>query len=145
MIYSWRDTVAVKPTLESRITYRVRRSKANVFMRRDFEDLGGYDQVGRVLRQLVKKEVLFSIGYGLYARSKRSSLTGKLRPNGPLPWLAKEALNKLGIESVPTDADIAYNEGRSTQVPTGRAIGVKGRISRKINYDGKSIYFERYS
>ena len=41
--------MAIKNTLEGKITYRIKRSEASVFLRRDFEDLGGYDQVGRVL------------------------------------------------------------------------------------------------
>jgi hypothetical protein len=38
-----------------------------------------------------------------------------------------------------------YNAGRSTQVPTGRVIAVKSRISRKIGYDGNYVAFERAS
>jgi len=37
---------------------------------------------------------------------------------------------------------LAYNEGRTTQVPTGRVVGVKGRVKRKIGYAGKYITFE---
>ena len=38
--------MAIKNTLEGKMTYRIKRSEASVFLRRDFEDLGGYDQVG---------------------------------------------------------------------------------------------------
>ena len=40
--------MAIKNTLEGKMTYRIKRSAEAVFMRRDFKDLGGYDQVGRV-------------------------------------------------------------------------------------------------
>jgi hypothetical protein len=44
----------MKPeTLESRILKRIERKRGDAFVREDFGDLGGYDQVGRVLRKIV--------------------------------------------------------------------------------------------
>lgn len=133
----------VKNTLEGKITYRVKRSKTPVFVRDDFKDIGGYDQVGRILKGLVKKNLLINLGYGTYARSKKSSVSGAIVPEKPLPELAKDLLNKLGIETAPSSAEKAYNSGSSTQVPTGRVIGVKGRIARRIGYNGRYISFEK--
>ena len=50
---------------------------------------------------------------------------------------------RLKVKTAPSTFDRAYNEGTSTQVPTGRVIGVKGRFSRKIRYGGQNIVFER--
>ena len=133
----------IKNTLEAKITYRVKRSKAPVFVRDDFKDIGGYDQVGRILRGLVKKGLLISLGYGTYARSKKSSISGNVVPEEPLPELAKKLLKKLGVKIAPSSAERAYNSGISTQVPTGRVIGVKGRIVRRIGYNGRYISFEK--
>ena len=36
--------------LETRVMERITRKRSDVFLRADFKDLGGYDQVGRVLR-----------------------------------------------------------------------------------------------
>ena len=132
-------------TLEKRIVERIARRENNVFLRRDFSDLGGYDQVGRGLRRLVAKEQLVKLGYGLYVRATSSPLSGKTIPAKPLPLLAAEALRRLNVESTPASFTRAYNEGVTTQVPTGRMIAVKGRISRKIGYDGKYATFERIS
>lgn len=132
-------------TLEQRIAGRLARKKGDVFLRADFEDLGGYDQVGRVLRKLVERGELVKIGYGLYARAGVSPLSGRTIPKKNLPALATEALQKLNVETRPSQAVEAYNAGRSTQVPTGRVIAVKGRIARKIGYDGKYVSFERAS
>ena len=41
--------------LETRVMKRIARKRGDVFLRADFNDLGGYDQVGRVLRGLVRK------------------------------------------------------------------------------------------
>jgi hypothetical protein len=135
----------IKNTLEGKIVYRVKRSKTSVFVRDDFEDIGGYDQVGRILSGLVKKELLISLGYGTYARSKKSSVSGAIVPEKTLPELALALLKKLGVETVSSSAERAYNSGKSTQVPTGRVIGVKGRIVRRIGYNGRYISFEKAS
>lgn len=130
-------------SLKSKVKYRISRSKSVVFTPKDFFDLSGRDQVGRALRQLVNDEILIKFGQGLYAKAKRSSLTGKLIPIKPLTELAKEALsNKLNVQVV-TAMDIErYNNDQTTQVPTGRVIAVKGRVSRKMAYDGKSIKYQ---
>lgn len=132
-------------SLKERVAYRITRSKLNVFVREDFVDLGGYDQIGRALRELVGKQRLIKIGYGLYARAQTSPLSGKSIPAKTLSTLAKEALTRLGIAISPSSFEQAYNSGLSTQVPTGRVIAVKERVSRKIGYDGKYISFEYFS
>lgn len=132
-------------TLERKILRRIARKSANVLLRDDFKDLGGYDQVGRVLKHLAEKGGVVRIGYGLYAKAKTSSITGEIVPIATLPKLGKEALNRLKVETAPTKAEIAYKEGRSTQVPTGRMIAVKGRVSRKIGYKGAYIAYEHVS
>ena len=132
-------------TLEERIARRITYSKREVFIRNDFEDLGDYDQVGRSLRQLVKKGKIVKIGYGLYAKATISPLSNRTVPRRGLRDLATEALKKLKVEVVPSNYDRAYNEGRTTQIPTGRVVGVKGRTARKIGYDGKYITFEYVS
>ncbi len=129
-------------TLESRILARIVRKKESVFFRNDFLDLGGYDQVGRALKHLADNEKLVRIGYGLYAKAKVSSLTGEIIPASSLPLLAKEALTRLGVTITPSKAEVEYNEGRSTQIPTGRLIGVKNRINRKIYFKDATIKYE---
>ena len=125
-----------------KVSARIARKKNAVFLREDFEDLGGYDQIGRILRDLTRAGKLIKIGYGLYAKAKISLLTGAVVPVVPLPSLAKEALDRLGFETFPSLYEREYNAGRSTQVPTGRRIAVKGRISRKIGYNGAYVSYE---
>ena len=130
-------------TLEGKIAVRITRKQSVILLREDFDDLGGYDQVGRALLALTKKGKLVKIGYGLYAKTKVSSLTGKTVPVEPLPALARNALNRLGVAALPSQAEIDYSQGRSTQVPTGRLIGVNKRISRKIGYNNIAVNYER--
>lgn len=134
--------VAKISTLENKVVARISRKKSAVIMRADFEDLGGYDQIGRVLRTLVVKGKIVKIGYGLYAKTIVSVVSGKRVPLKPLPSLAKEALERLGVETGRSSLEKEYNAGRTTQVPTGRVIAVKGRISRKIGYNGTFVSYE---
>lgn len=129
-------------TLIYKVSARIARKNSAVFVREDFEDIGGYDQIGRILRQLAANGKLIKIGYGLYAKAKRSSLTGDIVPIAPLPVLAKEALERLGVQIAPSRLEQDYNAGRTTQIPTGRMIAVKGRISRKIGYNGAYVSYE---
>ena len=130
-------------TLEGKIATRIARKRSPVLLREDFDDLGGYDQVGRALLMLTKKGKLIRIGYGLYAKGKVSSLTGNTVPVEPLPELAQKALVRLGADPGPSRAAIEYQQGNSTQVPTGRLISVNNRISRKIGYNNIAVAYER--
>jgi len=132
-------------TLEGKIAIRIARKRSTVLLREDFDDLGGYDQVGRALLTLTKKGQLIKIGYGLYAKARISSLTGNTVPVEPLPALAQKALERLGAVPGPSQAALDYRQGRSTQVPTGRLISVNKRISRKIGYNNIAVAYERRS
>jgi hypothetical protein len=130
-------------SLEERLEKRLARKRGDVFLRADFSDLGGYDQVGRTLLSLIRKGKLIKVGYGMYARARPSIIDGKPTLTKGLRELAAEALGRLGIETVPTRMEQAYNAGKTTQVPTGRVIGVRGRVRRKINYNGFPLGYER--
>jgi hypothetical protein len=134
----------MKPeTLEARLLKRIDRKRGDVFLRADFSDLGGYDQVGRVLSQLVQNGRLMKMGYGVYTRTRPSILDGTPTPVKGLRELAAEALKRFGVETAPTRFEEAYNAGKTTQVPTGRVVGVRGRVRRKLSYNGTPLSFER--
>lgn len=132
-------------SLEEKTVNRISRKKGGVVVREDFKDLGGYDQVGRALRRLVAKRKIAKIGYGLYAKTKTSPITGEIILRASLPQLAKEALSRLGVKIGPSRMERDNNAGKSTQVPTGRVIAVKGRVCRKIGYGGARVKFERFA
>jgi hypothetical protein len=134
----------MKPeTLETRLLKRIDRKGGAVFLRADFEDLGGYDQVGRALRKIVREGRLVRVGQGLYARAVAAPSDGRPIPTKGFHAMATEALSRLGVETAPTRLEQAYNAGRTTQVPSGRVVGVRKRVRRKIGYDGIFVGFER--
>lgn len=128
--------------LESRVLKRIVRKRGDVFLREDFRDLGGYDQVGRVLRGLVSDGQLLKVGYGVYTRAVKSPFSDKPIPPNGLATLT-EALKRLGVEIAATKLEQDYNAGRTTQVPTGRVVAVRGRVRRKLGYNGITLRFER--
>jgi hypothetical protein len=129
-------------TLREKLAQRLTEGERTVFLREDFADLGGYDQVGRALRQLVQAGSLIKMGYGLYVRMEPSLYDGRPVIRKGISQLAREALGRLGVTVVPTRAVLAYNSGQSTQVPTGRQIGVRSRIRRKLKYYTAPLSYE---
>jgi hypothetical protein len=133
----------MRETLETKVFKRIDRKRGDVFLRADFDDLGGYDQVGRVLRQFVRQGRLLRIGSGLYARARPSTIDGAPTPVKGLRALADEALRRLGVKTAPTRLEQAYSEGKTTQVPSGRRVAVNKRVRRTIGYNGAVMSFER--
>ena len=122
-------------TLRQRIEERIaHKAGEDVFLPREFADLGGQDQVLRALRGLVRDGRLVRLGYGVYARAIVSRLSGEpllYAPNG-LSGAARQALTKLGVSWEAAEAEKAYNEGRATQIPVRPVLRVKGRFSRRL-------------
>lgn len=129
-------------TLESRLLKRIERKRGDVFLRSDFADLGGYDQVGRILRSLVGQGRLIKVGFGIYTRAVSSPFSDTPVPPKGLATL-NEALKRLDIETAPSRLEQDYNAGRTTQVPTGRVVAVGRRVRRKLGYNGIFLSFER--
>jgi hypothetical protein len=137
--------MAKRRTLRDRIGDRIARRRDDVFLTREFRDLGGEDQVLRALRGMVRDGELVRLGYGVYGRAEISSLTGKpmLAAQGGFIDAARQALDKLGVRWELTEFQRAYNEGRSTQVPINPAVRVKGRFARHLRYQDAELRLER--
>jgi hypothetical protein len=135
-----------QPTLRQRIETRIARRRDDAFLTREFLDLGGERQVLRALRELTDEGKLIRLGYGVYARAEVSSLTNKpmLAGDGFGP-VSRQVLNKLKVPWEPTTAELAYNEGRSTQVPMTPRVRLppRSRFSRKLRYNTMELTIER--
>jgi hypothetical protein len=137
--------MARRRTLRARIGERIARKRDDVFLTREFRDLGGEDQVLRALRGLVREGRLVRLGYGVYGRAEPSRLSGEpmLAARGGFIDAARQALKKLGVPWEPTEFQKAYNEGRSTQVPVNPAVRVKSRFARRLKYQDTELRLER--
>ena len=133
------------PTLREKIATRIAERRDDVFLPREFRDLGGEDQVLRSLRDLTRNGQLLRLGYGVYGRAERSRLSGQpvLAAQGGFIGAARQALDKLGVQWGLTKFQLAYHEGRSTQIPVNPAVRVKGRFARRLRYQDAELRVER--
>lgn len=129
-------------TVKDAISRNIDDISRNVVMIDNFKDIATESQVRTVFNQLEKEGKIIKIGENCYAKAVISPLSKRLVPRKALRELATEFLGYLNIEVVPSSYDRAYNEGRTTQVPTGRVIGVKEPVSLEFGYDGKFVTFE---
>ncbi|NMR24710.1 S-adenosylhomocysteine hydrolase [Pseudoalteromonas sp. NEC-BIFX-2020_015] len=106
-------------TATDRIYQKIKRSRRYVFERKDFDNYASYDQVGRVLKQLVDKGELIKIGYGLYTKATINSLTNKPMPTNPggTDALIREILKLRGVDFEMDTMSLRSINGESTQIP----------------------------
>lgn len=69
--------MARRRTLREKMGERIARRWDEVFLTREFRDLGGEHQVLRALRDLVREGRLVRLGYGVYGRAETSRLSGE--------------------------------------------------------------------
>ena len=120
-------------TIQERIESRISRPTSTVYLRSEFDEFGGYSQVGRALRAIAAKGLLVKVGYGVYAKARKWSLTGNPVPIVPLLEVGLLVLSKLGVDAQLGRAAQAYSDGRSTQVPMRNVVNVgRPRVTRKI-------------
>ncbi len=131
--------------LRERIRERIVTSKEDVFFPREFLDLSDEDQVLRALRELMKEKRLVRIGYGVYARAFPSDLSGEAVLDSKNGFLgaARQTLSKLGVPWEMSQAEKAYNEGRTTQIPANAVVRIKGRFTRKLHLNNMELRLER--
>ena len=123
-------------TLKDKVKTKIIRSKREVFLRADFEKIGGYDQVGRALLTLESEGDLIKIGYGLYAKARLNRLTNTpmLSAVGGFEQVAQEALKRLGVNWTTSTAVKDYQLG-STQIPANSQVVILDRFKRRIATD----------
>jgi hypothetical protein len=132
-------------SLQAKIETRIAQSREYVFLTREFTDLSGRRQVLRALRKIVGEGRLARLGCGVYALAFVSGLSARpllFHPHGFI-GAARSALTKLGVQWEPTEQELAYNEGRATEVPTIAAVRIKRRFSRRLRYGLTELVIER--
>ena len=122
-------------TIKARILKRLKRSGRYVFVRTDFKDLADYDQVGRALRDLVRNGELLKVGYGIYTKARKNSITGKIMPACPggSDAVILEALERLKVSYSFGSSSAKYLSGESTQIPACTQIETPVRFKRRLS------------
>lgn len=129
--------------LEERLLRSIKQRHSDVILRTELSAMGSPAQLSEALKRLQAKGVLMRIGTGIYARTRRSSITGVTIPAGSLETLASEALRKMGVAATAGKAAQQYNQRETTQLP-GMFVAHTGRrrITRKITVGGRSLIYE---
>ena len=138
--------MARKGSLQDQIEKRIAERGDASFLTREFSDLGDERQVLRALAKVVSSGKLVRLGYGVYARTEQSPLTGQPMLAARQGFLdaSRQALTKLGVAWEPPEWERAYNERRSTQIPVNAAVRVKDRkFARRLSYRGIPLVVER--
>lgn len=97
--------------LEERMPQRIQLQEGSIVLLADISELGSPAQVSRALKVLLDRGKLVRIGTGIYAKARRSSITGAVIPADSLETLATEALERLGVQLQPGEATKDYNAG----------------------------------
>lgn len=128
-------------TTKARIQSRLKRSKRYVFTRDDFNDIAGYDQIGRALRELLKEGQLLKVGYGVYTKARQNTITGMLMPASPGGSAAVviEVLKRLKVDYRLVGATNSYNSGKSTQIPASLEIETPPRFKRRLSVGNSKL------
>ena len=129
--------------IEERMLCAIMQRVGSVILRRELRNLGGASQITKALMALQERGVIVRIGTGVYAKTRRSSVTGAIVPAGSLETLGTEALRKLGVSVTPAEDASAYIAGVTTQIPSVFVVNTGGRrITRKISVGGRTMKYE---
>lgn len=129
--------------IKNRMLRSVALRKGEVVLRDDFKNMGSPSQISRGLKELLTAGRLIRLGYGVYAKARPSSISGKPVPRAPLEVLARETLDRLKVDSQLGQAQAAYARGDTTQIPIKTTFNTgQRRISRKITVGSRSVQYE---
>lgn len=134
----------MKLSIKDRISKSIKASKANVFVRSDFKKFGGYDQVGRALKEVIENGSLVKMGYGVYSKAEKSALSGKPIPVATVTEAGLVVMNKLGVKADVGYFARLYRDGKTTQIPMKEVIAVSKPITRKIYFGKRVLTYEKY-
>lgn len=130
-------------SIEYQALNRLKAIRGSVVLRQNFNDLGSYRQISRVLKQLITAKKLVKISAGIYAKAYVSKYTDiPLIKNGVDATL-REALKRLNVAFEPGSAEQDYNAGKTTQIPAGNVVRLKSRCRRRIGYGKSKLIFEK--
>ncbi len=130
-------------TIKERVLLRTKLSKKEVFLRGDFANISGYDQVGRALKQLVRSGFMVKIGQGLYTKARASAVTGEptIAVRGGFKRAVQIALQRLNVKYSIGSAVKDYNSGKTTQIPANLTLQIARGFTRKIEFKKLKVNF----
>ena len=130
-------------SIEYRALNRLNTIRNNVVLRTDFNDLGSYRQISRVLKKFMDEKKLIKIGSGVYAKAYVSKYSDIPITKNGIDSTLRTALKRLGVAYELGSAEKEYNAGKTTQVPVRNILRLKSRCRRRIGYRNSELIFEK--
>ncbi|WP_143272968.1 hypothetical protein [Azospirillum palustre] len=125
-----------------RVRRVLRKGRRSVYVLTDFADCGTPSAVRRALRDLERGEEVTKVSLGAWAKLQPSRwFSGERMLTKDPHRIAVETMMRFGYKPRQTPAERDYNEGRSTQVPTGQVIGLDRPTRRKVVVAGMTPAF----
>lgn len=137
----------MKTSYKNSFTYQVEKAiesfPESVILRKDLASLGSSRQLTYAINNLIKQKKIARVSFGVYVKTEISAYFPDLLILKDIPGfssMTREVLNKLNIPWEQSEAEEAYNTGRSTQIPVRSILRIKKRFRRKIAF--KDMVFE---
>jgi len=95
--------------------------------------------------KIVSEGRLVRLGCGVYGLAFTSGLSDRpmlFHPHGFI-GAARTALTKLGVAWEPTERELAYQEGRTTEISAVPAVRIRRRFSRRLSFGLTELVVER--
>ena len=135
----------MKTSTKTRMAQSIARSPRDIFLRNELAAFGTPSRVTRGINDLIKAGKIIRLGYGIYAKTEPSIVTGNPIPRKVLETLTKEAFNSLGIPIELGKARADYAEGKTTQIPMSIVVSTgKKRVSRKLRLGNREVIYEKH-
>ena len=134
--------VKYKDSIEYKALQRLKKIRSNVVLRKDFDGLGSYRQISRVLSRFVKNERLVKLGVAVYAKLIHSKITQASYLKEGMIATMRAVLNKFNICWEASKQERDYNAGQSTQIPVNPTTTLKDRFRRKLSYRDMEFKYE---
>jgi hypothetical protein len=129
---------------KTRICQSIARSPRDVFLREDLALFGTPSRVTRAISDLIKDGRIVRLGYGVYAKTVPSIVTGNPVPRKVLETLTAEVFNSLRIPIDLGTARSNYAAGRTTQVPMSVIVSTGSRrVNRKLKLGNREVIYEK--
>lgn len=128
--------------IEYKMLIRLKAIRGTVLLRKDFNGLGSYRQISRVLNKLMEEKKLVKISTGIYAKAYSSKYTDTPLIKNGTDFALREALKRLNIDYKLSSTEKDYNEGKTTQVPVRNSVRLKTRCRRRIAYKNSELLFD---
>lgn len=135
----------MKTSTKTRMAQSIARSPRDIFLRNELAEFGTPSRVTRGINELIREGKIMRLGYGVYAKTEPSILTGTPIPRKMLESLAFEAFNSLRIPIELGKARADYTGGKTNQIPMSVAISTgKRRVIRKLRLGNREVIYEKH-